>query len=78
MSGYKMAAIFGLTIEALLDHADAEPPLSAVPDLLENPEDRRLWRHFKQLRQLPVRDQAAVIRMLSSMAQARKPAPARA
>ena len=74
----KMAALFGVTIEALIDHADAEPPPAAAPDLLDSAEDRRLWRHFKQLRQLPERDQAAVIRMLSSMAQAKKPAPARA
>ena len=74
----KMAAIFGLTIEALLEHADAEPLPPTVPNLLDNAEDRRLWRHFKQLRQLPVRDQAAVIRMLLSLAQAKKAAPARA
>lgn len=38
------------------------------PDLLNDPEDRRLWRRLQQLKALPERDKRAILRMLDTMA----------
>lgn len=70
-----MAGAFGLDINAFM--APDEPARKARsddPNLLEDPDDRRLWRKFKVLRSLPEKDQTAVIRMLDSIAKAREPA----
>lgn len=70
----KMAALFGVTVEELLDNADA-PATSKrptiAPDLLHNPDDRRLWRQFQRLKKLPDHDQSTVLRILNSLADAR-------
>ena len=69
-----MAALFAVSVEELLDNADA-PAASkrpaAAPDLLNSPDDRRLWRQFLRLKKLPEHDQATVLRMLNSLADAR-------
>ena len=41
------------------------------PDLLSDPEDRRLWKRLQQPKSLPERDQWAILRMLDSMAAVR-------
>jgi len=63
-----MAGAFNLTMEALM--APEEPRLRLKrdePNLLKDPEDRRLWKRFRQLRRLPERDQRAILRMLDAM-----------
>jgi transcriptional regulator with XRE-family HTH domain len=62
-----MAGAFRIDIETLMD--PDEPKKKAKtddPDLL-NPEERRLWKRFRQLQMLPERDQRAVLRMLDAM-----------
>ena len=70
----KMAALFAVTVEELLDNADAPDATkrpTAAPDLLNSPDDRRLWRQFQRLKKLPEHDQSTVLRMLNSLADAR-------
>ncbi len=44
-------------------------------DLLQDdPETRRMWKKFQQVRTLPERDQRAVIRLVNSLASASQPA----
>jgi len=72
-----MAGAFGLTIEALM--SPEEPLLHShkdEPNLLADPDDRRLWRKLKVLKSLPERDQQAILRMLDAMAKAHEPATA--
>lgn len=38
----------------------------------EDPETRRLWKKFQQVRSLPEKDQRAVIRLINSLVTARK------
>ncbi len=69
-----MAALFAVTVEELLDNADvpdATKRPAAAPDLLNSPDDRRLWRQFQRLKKLPEHDQSTVLRMLNSLADAR-------
>ncbi len=63
-----MAGAFGVTMEALL--APEEPQLRLKrdePDLLNDPDDRRLWKRLQQVKNLPERDQRALLRMLDTM-----------
>lgn len=65
----KMAAYFGISVEELLESADV-PDLKkpgAAPDLLNDPEERRLWRKFRQLRELPERQQQRILGMISDL-----------
>lgn len=69
----KMAAYFGVSVEEFLTCADA-PVLKRpgiAPDLINDPEDRRLWRLFQRLKKLPEHDRMTVIRILNSLADAR-------
>jgi len=64
-----MAGAFGLDINTFM--APEEPTKRRTrddPDLLADADDRRLWKKFRQLRQLNERDQQAIFRMISSMA----------
>jgi transcriptional regulator with XRE-family HTH domain len=64
-----MAGAFGIGIEALM--APEEPERRERrddPDLLSDPEDRRLWKRLRQLKSLPEGDQRAILRMLDAMA----------
>ena len=66
-----IAGAFNMTIDALM-HPD-EPVCRLKrdePDLLNNPEDRRLWRRLQQIKALPERDKRAVLRMLDTMGEA--------
>ena len=69
-----MAGAFGLTLESLM--SPDEPQLHREkdePNLLEDADDRRLWRKLKVLKSLPERDQQAILRMLDTMARANEP-----
>ncbi len=65
----KMAAFFGVSVEELLESADAPDikPNDTIPDVLNDPEERRLWRKFRQLRQLPERQQQRILGMISDL-----------
>ncbi len=65
----KLAEAFGLSMEALMNGEDGKPRRADDhgPNLLQNAEDRRLWKRFNQLRQLSERDRAAVFRMLDGL-----------
>ena len=41
------------------------------PDLFQDAEDRRLWKKFRTLRDLPERDQVAIFRMIVNASGAR-------
>ena len=63
-----MAGAFNMTMETLMSPEEPERRLKRdEPDLLNNPEERRLWKRFRQLQMLPERDQRAVLRMLDAM-----------
>jgi len=62
-----MAGAFRINIEALMDPEEPKNTTKTDdPDLL-NPNERRLWKRFRQLQELPERDQRAVLRMLDAM-----------
>jgi len=64
-----MAGAFQINIETLMDpEAPKIRRRRDDPDLLNDPDDRRLWRRFQQLKSLPERDQRAILRMLDAMA----------
>ena len=67
-----MAGAFNIEIETLMGPEEPRPKLKRdEPDLLGDPEDRRLWKKIKILKQLPERDQSAVIRMIIGLAAAK-------
>ena len=65
-----MAGAFGMNLESLM--APEEPEVHRdrdEPNLLESPEDRRLWRKFRILKNLPERDQQAILRLINVTAE---------
>lgn len=46
------------------------PPKAAAPTSPTAPEEKRLWRYFRQVARLPERDQRAVLRLINSVASA--------
>jgi len=64
-----MAGAFRMTLDALVAPEDPTKKHSRDdPDLLNDPEDRRLWRKLQQIKTLPVRDRAAVVRLINTLA----------
>jgi transcriptional regulator with XRE-family HTH domain len=47
-------------------------PPKASPAPKQDPETKRLWKKFQQVRTLPEKDQRAVIRLINSLVQTRK------
>ena len=64
----KFAGAFDLSMEILMGQ-DEIPTRRAQhdPNLLEDAEDRRLWKKFRQIRELSERDQAHLIKTLSML-----------
>jgi len=61
-----LAAALGVTMEALMGRDDIpEPGHASGLNLLGDPDDRRLWKKFRQLRNLSDRDQAYVFKTLT-------------
>ena len=58
----KLARALGVTTDELLG-TDSEP----VALTSENGDERRVWRRFRQLMNLPEKDRRAVLRMLDSL-----------
>ncbi len=62
-----MAGAFSVTMETLMGPEEPERRLKRnEPDLLNNPDDRRLWKRLQQIKSLPERDQRAILRMLDN------------
>lgn len=68
-----LAVSLGVSMEALMGRDDIpEPGHRAVGlNLLEDPEDRRLWKKFRILRDSSERDQASIFRMIGMIADAK-------
>jgi len=68
----KLAAAFDLSMEVILGE-DEIPTKRAQhdPNLFQDAEDRRLWKKFRMLRDLPERDQVAIFRMIVNASGAR-------
>lgn len=49
-----------------------KPPKRSSAKPTEDPETKRLWKKFQQVRTLPEKDQRAVIRLINSLVQTRK------
>ena len=63
-----MAKAFSVDMETLVGPTEpARPNIANEPDLLNNPEDRRLWKKLQQIKTLPERDKVAVIRLINSL-----------
>ena len=64
-----LATVFEISIEALLGRDDIPAPghRSHGLNLLEDAEDRRLWKKFRQIRTLSERDQAHLFKTLSML-----------
>ena len=63
-----MAGAFGLTLDAMVAPEEPVRKISRnEPDLLNDPDDRRLWKKLQQIKTLPERDQAAVLRMINGL-----------
>jgi transcriptional regulator with XRE-family HTH domain len=66
-----MSGAFGIEINALMDPEEpAYKRKKDEPDLLNDVEDRRLWRRLQIVKKLPERDQAAIFHMISGLAAA--------
>jgi transcriptional regulator with XRE-family HTH domain len=59
----KLAKALDVTSDELLG---LRPP-KKVPAPKQDPETKRLWRKFQQIRSLPEKDQRAVIRLINSL-----------
>lgn len=64
----KLAKAFGVSADELLG---LQPPKAAAKPY-EDPETRRLWKKFQQVRELPIKDQRAVIRLINSLVSIKK------
>ena len=64
-----LAAVFSVSIEALLGRDDIPTPKHRAQglNLLEDAEDRRLWKKFRQIRALSERDQAHLFKTLTML-----------
>lgn len=69
----ELARILDVTTDELLG-VSASRRRSTTPDLTNDPEQRRLWKKFQQVAQLTEKDQRAVIRLINSVAEAKKKA----
>lgn len=64
----KLAGAFDLSMEALMGRDEIPTKRTQHdPNLLEDAEDRRLWKKFRKIRDLSERDQAHLIKTLSML-----------
>ncbi len=64
----KLAKVLQVSTDELLG---LQPPKVATKPY-EDPETRRLWKKFQQVRDLPIKDQRAVIRLVNSLVDFKK------
>ena len=73
----KMAAAFDLDVETMMGSEEISTKRQQHdPHLLDDPEDRRLWKRFREIRDLSERDQAYLFKTLNMLLEARQPAQA--
>lgn len=65
----ELARALDVTTDELLGFKP--PKKAAVNGTAQDPETRRLWKKFQQVRALPEKDQRAVIRLVNSLVAAR-------
>ena len=64
-----LSGAFQISMEALMaPDAPEQKRKRDEPNLLNDPEDRRLWKRMQQIKKLPERDRRAVLRMLDTIA----------
>ena len=66
----ELAAALKVSADELLGLAPVKA--AAAPSPARDPETRRLWKKFQQVRSLPEKDQRAVIRLINSLVAAKK------
>ncbi len=68
-----LAAALGVSMEALMGRDDIpEPGHNTVGlNLLDDPNDRKLWKKFRVLRDFSERDKSSVFRMISMISDAK-------
>jgi transcriptional regulator with XRE-family HTH domain len=64
-----LAKALRVSTDELVGNAEAAAVIAAAP-VDDAPEVRRLWKKFQQVRDLPEKDQRAVIRLINSLAAA--------
>lgn len=72
----QLADAFDVSIDTLMGRSEA--PKQKDPktlDLLNDPEDRKLWKKFQQLKSLSKRDKQTIFRMLNTMITAKGYSP---
>lgn len=69
----KLAAAFDVSMEALIGRDEITTRRNQHdPNLLEDPEDRKLWKKFRQIQDLSERDQAYLFKTLNMLLDANK------
>lgn len=66
----ELARALNVTTDELLGFKPVKK--AAINGAPQDPETRRLWKKFQQVRSLPEKDQRAVIRLLNSLVSARE------
>lgn len=69
-----LAQALSVSMDDLMGSEPLPQSRSSGPDLLNDPDDRRLWRKFRTIRSLPARDQQAIWHMVSGLVSARQSA----
>jgi putative transcriptional regulator len=68
----KLAAAFDISMEALMGREEIPTRRTQHdPNLLEDPEDRKLWKKFRQIHDLSERDQAYLFKTLNMLLDAK-------
>lgn len=62
---------FANALHTTTDELLGAKPASVVDSPMTDPTERRTWRRFRQLMELPEKDRKAVMRMLDTMTKAR-------
>ena len=67
----EIAKALGVSADELLG---LKPPRKSktLAELPQDPDTKRLWKKFQQIRTLPEKDQRAVIRLINSLVQTRQ------
>jgi len=66
----RLAEAFNISMDALMGRTELRKPKPSIdnPNLLEDAEDRRLWRKFQLLRGLTDRQQQRILSMIADLA----------
>ena len=69
----QLAEAFDISMDAMMGRTELKKPKPSKddPNLLKDADDRRLWKKFRQLKELGDRDQQTVLRTLAAIIQAK-------